>query len=102
MLHLGLGALVAALATGCQSAPLDDDALATEQSGHDERGRLRTRHAVPAEQGPLGLQPLGLGGERDGLLYVPQSYKAEQPAPLLLMLHGAGGEAEEGIASLQA
>lgn len=33
--------------------------------------------------------PLGLGGARDGVLYVPDT--AERSAPLLVLLHGAGG-----------
>src|SRR5438132_7634914 len=28
---------------------------------------------------------------RDGMLYVPKGYKADQPLPLLVWLHGAGG-----------
>jgi phospholipase/carboxylesterase len=42
---------------------------------------------------PKGQQLLGLDKRRDGLLYVPASYSAERPAPLVLMLHGAGGDA---------
>jgi phospholipase/carboxylesterase len=34
-------------------------------------------------------EPLGLGGDRDGLLYVPDT--AELGAPVLVFLHGAGG-----------
>ncbi len=45
----------------------------------------------------LGLQPLGLDGERDGLVYVPAGYEAHRAAPLVLMLHGAGGIARHGL-----
>ena len=38
-----------------------------------------------------GLNPLGLGASRDGLLYVPESYSADRAAPLFVALHGAGG-----------
>jgi predicted esterase len=34
-------------------------------------------------------------------LYVPAGYQADQPAPLALMLHGAGGIAEHGMSLLQ-
>jgi phospholipase/carboxylesterase len=34
-----------------------------------------------------------LGTDRDGLLYVPESYSQDTPAPLFIGLHGAGGEA---------
>ncbi len=47
---------------------------------------------------PTGFQPLGLGGsECDGLVYVPSGYRAEEGAPLALMLHGAGGDARGGL-----
>jgi phospholipase/carboxylesterase len=36
-----------------------------------------------------GLHPLGLGGDRDGVLYIPKSVNRQVPAPLALMLHGA-------------
>jgi phospholipase/carboxylesterase len=38
-----------------------------------------------------GEHRLGLSGERDGLLIVPRGYRKETPAPLAVMLHGAGG-----------
>jgi phospholipase/carboxylesterase len=60
-----------------------------------ERGRLTARplstdHPADAAR---GVQPLGRGGRRDGLLLVPESYSRDSPAPLLVVLHGAGGEA---------
>ncbi len=69
-------------------------------AGDTLEGRLLARPAPPppdAKAAPTGLQPLGLGSERDGLLYVPPSYDATRPAPLALMLHGAGGGARGGI-----
>ena len=42
----------------------------------------------------IGQQKLKLAdGDRDGLLYVPQNYKADVPTPLVLMFHGAGSTA---------
>jgi phospholipase/carboxylesterase len=41
----------------------------------------------------VGLSELGLGGTRDGLLYVPEGYSPETAAPLFIALHGAGGSA---------
>jgi phospholipase/carboxylesterase len=40
---------------------------------------------------PLGRrEPLGLGDDRDGYVYLPNRYTAGTPMPLLFMLHGAG------------
>ena len=64
-------------------------------------GRLLARPAQPSGTAPIGLQPLGLDGDRDGLLYVPKGYQVNQPAPLVLMLHGAGGNASGGISPFQ-
>lgn len=48
-----------------------------------------------------GQQPLNLGSERDGLVYVPAGYRADRPAPLVLLFHGANGRARGGIGLLQ-
>lgn len=51
----------------------------------------------PAPGGPAGERPLGLGEERDGLLYVPLSAAGPTPAPLAVCLHGAGGEPRHAL-----
>ena len=48
-----------------------------------------------------GLLRVGPEEERDGLLYVPDGYRAERPAPFVLLLHGAGGTAQHGMGLLQ-
>lgn len=60
-------------------------------------GQLRARPIQPTETGTPGLHPLRLDSKRDGFLYVPHSYRVEKPAPLVLMLHGAGGDAEGAL-----
>lgn len=65
-----------------------------------ENGRLRARPGQPEQNAPVGLQPLGLDGRRDGFLYVPKTYQASRPAPLVMMLHGAGGNARHSLAPL--
>ena len=43
---------------------------------------------------------LALGPARDTLLYVPHGLQPGQQAPLILLLHGAGGEAAGGLSLL--
>lgn len=65
-----------------------------------QSGRLLARPGGPAPAGAapaVGLHPLELGEGRDGLLYLPQGYQAETPAPLAVMLHGAGGSAHHAL-----
>ncbi|MFB2898002.1 alpha/beta hydrolase [Aerosakkonemataceae cyanobacterium BLCC-F50] len=64
-------------------------------------GLLLAQPKEPTTTAKIGLQPLGLDSDRDGFLYVPTSYRASHPAPLVLMLHGAGGKAQYGIAPFQ-
>ena len=54
-----------------------------------------------AGPGP-GLHSLGLDPVRDALLYVPARYRPTRPAPFVLSLHGAGGDAQAGLYPLQA
>src|SRR3712207_5493292 len=70
---------------------------------HDE-GRLRARPAQKtfAEAAPVGLLALETdGGPSNGYLYVPTRYRTEDPAPLVLLLHGAGEDARDGLAQLR-
>ena len=64
--------------------------------------RPAARTARPEATTPqAGQYRLGLGGRRDGLLYVPVSCRLDRPAPFALMLHGAGGSASHGLALLR-
>lgn len=47
-----------------------------------------------------GLRPLNIVADRDVMLYVPARYQPGHPAPLIVMLHGAGGDATGGLAPL--
>jgi phospholipase/carboxylesterase len=68
------------------------------------RGRLLARPLAGAEPAtaPLGLRSLGLADARDGYLYVPTGYRAGRPVPLVVVLHGAGEDARDGLALLRA
>jgi len=49
------------------------------------------RRAAASDPARIGQQPLKLGSDRDGVLFVPKNYKPEAASPLVLMFHGAGG-----------
>jgi phospholipase/carboxylesterase len=68
-----------------------------------EEGRLQARPAAEATKAaPIGLRSLGLAVTRDAYLYVPATYRTKRPAPLALLLHGAGEDARDGLALLRA
>jgi predicted esterase len=68
-----------------------------------QQGRLRSRPV----RAPVGTAPVGQwvlesdGDPAEGYLYVPAGYRAEDPAPLVLLLHGAGEDARDGLAQLR-
>ncbi|MFC0251918.1 alpha/beta hydrolase [Massilia consociata] len=47
--------------------------------------------------GPTGLHKLDVGGARDSYVFVPSRYDPAVPTPLVLLLHGAGGHAHDGL-----
>lgn len=74
------------------------------QNGH-RKGRLQARPVVgvsPEAAPPVGLRPLALGGVApDGYLYTPASSQDGRPAPLAVLMHGAGEDARDGLALLR-
>ncbi|HEX8391934.1 MAG TPA: hypothetical protein VF665_06185 [Longimicrobium sp.] len=67
----------------------------------NDEGRLTARPGTPARVDRSGLRRLGLDPRRDGLLYVPTAHSPARPAPLVLMLHGAGGNGHNALGILQ-
>jgi phospholipase/carboxylesterase len=54
--------------------------------------RLSARPGTPTGTPTTGVATaLGLGGSRDGILYVPNGYTGTVSVPLFVALHGAGG-----------
>ncbi len=60
-------------------------------------GQLGARPQRPSRAGETGLRTIDNPGGRSGLLYVPPGYRAERPAPLVVVLHGAGGSGQHSI-----
>jgi phospholipase/carboxylesterase len=82
-----LAAFFASYLTGCSGS---DDITGPAADAH-----LAARPGTPTETPVLGESTLGLEAGRDGLLYVPADYDPGTPAPLLVLLHGAGGAAAD-------
>jgi phospholipase/carboxylesterase len=63
---------------------------------HGARTAAQAEQPAAADGVPRGQSPLGISDDgRDGVLFVPASYREPVPAPLLIMLHGFGGWADE-------
>ena len=67
------------------------------ENAHQE-GRLRARPGS-GDTGPIGLRTLAAA--REGYLYVPATYRQGLPGPLVVLLHGAGEDARDGLALLR-
>lgn len=107
VLGLGLGLAGAGLSVACrlnrimgENSSMRSREL-TQKAREVSKGRLMARPAQVKTAAPAGLQPLKLESKRDGFIYVPAAYSAERPAPLMLMLHGAGGNARHGLPLLR-
>lgn len=118
LLRIGCAGAAAALLAGCAADNRLGKPIVTDIASEKQRdgGRLNARphiaspeahkagrlgarpHQSPTGRPVFGLHALGLGDRRDGLLYVPRTYRRDQPMPLVLMLHGANGNARGGMA----
>jgi phospholipase/carboxylesterase len=72
------------------------DGQTQQQSRLTARPQLGGKKVAPR----WGLRPLDLDGERAGVIYVPSTYLPGRPAPLLIMLHGAGSRGENALKPL--
>jgi phospholipase/carboxylesterase len=68
-----------------------------------DQGRLAARPviAVGKPETPPSIRTLSIGTTRFGLISVPPGYSPSRPAPLLVLLHGAGGDAKQALGWLQ-
>ncbi len=83
----GLGAIAAPVFVGCSNdSPTEPGPVASR--------RFTSRPGIPTLAAPPGRSALGLADPRDGFLYVPPGYSPDNPAPLFVALHGAGGSSD--------
>lgn len=61
------------------------------------QGRLEAQPSPPTQTATPGTHTLGLDATRDALRYVPAGYQATRPVPLVVLCHGAGGNAQHGL-----
>jgi phospholipase/carboxylesterase len=103
LLRLAAAGVLAVCAPACSPGTnASGDPSPADLRRRYERGRLSGRPHSPASgTPPLGLVLLQLSGsDRDGVLYVPASYRAGRPVPLVLSLHGAGGSGRRSLRRL--
>ena len=77
--HCGYGLTLAAAACELPTVANTPDAVT-----------LHSRPAGIPRNAKPGLRPIGADWVRDGSLYIPASYKADVPSPLIVLMHGAG------------
>jgi phospholipase/carboxylesterase len=80
----GAAATFSGLSLGCA-----DPAAVAKMA--DQSARLKARPGKPSKSVKKRLHSLGLTQGKDGVLSVPRGYKPDNPVPLIVLLHGAGG-----------
>src|SRR4051812_35245612 len=80
LMTAGAGALAGCVTTGTTSP-------------HSDAVRIMARPLPPTSSTAPGKPRPQPGGPRDGVLFVPRGAHTDTGAPLVVMLHGAGGSA---------
>lgn len=89
-----LAALTGGMTAGCRLGP-------SESPPPEPTIRLAARPVATSTSAAPGVTRLFLHETRDGLLYVPSGLDPDVPQPLVVFLHGAGGNAASVVASFQ-
>jgi phospholipase/carboxylesterase len=105
LLGLCLGVACAGLCVALGFNRMRGSSMGGTKGAHESRefsrGRLAARPGQVKSKSPAGLHQLKLGGRRDGFVYIPEGVSAGRPAPLMLLLHGAGGDARRTVPLLK-
>ncbi|WP_223263201.1 alpha/beta hydrolase [Arthrobacter sp. NamB2] len=98
------GAMVVPLlvaGTACEGGPMDS--RRTAPAAEDPAILSARPGATAAGPGSMtGVRALGVTAERDPIVFVPESLATDEQVPLLVALHGAGGDAQGGLSYLRA
>ena len=89
-LRYATGATAAAFLAGCE-----EQVLAPREDPED--GHLVARPGQAIFLPTVGTSEVGLGAVKDGLRFVPSTYRAGEALPLLVTLHGYGSNAYAGF-----
>ncbi|MEP7000548.1 MAG: phospholipase [bacterium] len=84
---------------GCLSSTESHDASDPPGGGS---ARFSTQFAAPTSSVSPGTYALNASNAKDGSLVVPPGYDPTKPMPLVVALHGAGGNPQQAIALLGA
>lgn len=90
---IGRRGFLASLAGVAGALSARDGGARAPARGRRVDNRLTARPHRPYIDPERGATVIGPHLDRSGVLYVPDSYRADVPAPLLVALHGAGGSA---------
>lgn len=71
------------------------------ESADPARLAARPGATVPGTRTRTGVRALGVATTRDPIVFIPESVAADQPVPLLVALHGAGGDAQGGLSIIR-
>jgi predicted esterase len=94
-----VAALLTLLLGAAVMRPPAAEAMSGRAAAEARRAELSARPSAvpPARDAATGLREIGTGGGPPASLYVPARYRSEQPMPLVLMLHGAGGTSRHAL-----
>jgi predicted esterase len=78
-----------AVLSGCKDEPTPPDQATIDAL------TVTPQPGTPSQEAAKGTTALGLASPRDGWLYVPQLYDHATQTPLVVLLHGQGGDADD-------
>jgi predicted esterase len=98
LLALGVAGSLAACRTPLLREESAMSRTRSPETAAEARLLARPRPTSGKEELEPGFHDLNLERRRDGVLYIPSGYHPERPAPLVVLLHGAGGSAKPSVA----